>query len=289
MGSLLTPQQMQLMQFMSPAQQQKAVFDAASERETFGNPITEMGDNNSPIQVSYGNRGTRRVVTGGTPYNKPSTGIEEYQFAKGQGYKGTFEDFAKDMKRAGASSNSVTIPAGMTPMGEAVDKNFSQQYVDWKSGGNVNAARNMTQIAGVLQSIAAGQQVSGAVQGLVPDFVKAFTNPDSVQAQEQVAGVIQQSMKEIMGAQFTEKEGAAMIARAFNPQLEPAVNAGRLAMLMEQLKGQAMAKQSMVDYVDAKGTLIGYKGPRVDAASFYSGVLKQLDGGQGQDVGSYFK
>ena len=277
------------MQFMSPEQQQKAVFDAASERETFGNPITDMGSNNSPIQVSYGNRGTRREVAGGTPYNKPSTGIEEYLYAQGQGYKGSFADYTAGMKRAGASSNSVTIPTGMTPMGEAVDKKFSEQYVDWKSGGNVNAARNMTQIAGVLQSIAAGQQVSGAVQGLIPDFVKAFTNPNSVQAQEQVAGVVQQSMKEIMGAQFTEKEGAALIARAFNPQLEPAVNAGRLAMLMEQLKGQAMAKQSMVDYVDANGTLGGYKGPRVDAASFYSGVLKQLDGGQGKDVGSYFR
>ena len=53
-GSMLSPEQMQLMQFMSPEQQQKTVFDAASDRETFGNPITEMGENNSPIQVSYG-------------------------------------------------------------------------------------------------------------------------------------------------------------------------------------------------------------------------------------------
>ena len=285
----LNAQQAKLFPLLSTTDQQKMLVDAAGQRETFSNPITEMGPGGNPVQVVYGSGGSRRVVPGATPFNKPTSGIQEYEYAKEQGYNGTLEQFQNARAKAGASSNVVSIPKGMTPMGEAVDKNFAQLYVDWKAGGNVNAARNITQISGVLQSIASGQQVSGPVLGLIPGFVQAFTNPNAVDAQENVAGVVQQSMKEIMGTQFTEREGAQLIARAFNPQLSPEVNARRLAMLMEQLKGQAKAKQSMVDYIDLNGTLTGYIGPRVDAGSFYSNVMGQLEnGGAGKDIGSYF-
>jgi len=285
----LNAQQAKLFPLLSTTDQQKMLVDAAGQRETFSNPITEMGPGGNPVQVVYGSGGSRRVVPGATPFNKPTSGIQEYEYAKEQGYNGTLEQFQNARAKAGASSNVVSIPKGMTPMGEAVDKNFAQLYVDWKAGGNVNAARNITQISGVLQSIASGQQVSGPVLGLIPGFVQAFTNPNAVDAQENVAGVVQQSMKEIMGTQFTEREGAQLIARAFNPQLSPEVNARRLAMLMEQLKGQAKAKQSMVDYIDLNGTLTGYIGPRVDAGLFYSNVMGQLEnGGAGKDIGSYF-
>jgi len=285
----LNAQQAKLFPLLPTTDQQKMLVDAAGQRETFSNPITEMGPGGNPVQVVYGSGGSRRVVPGATPFNKPTSGIQEYEYAKQQGYSGTLEQFQNARAKAGASSNVVRIPEGMTPMGKAVDEKFAQSYVDWKAGGNVNAARNITQISGVLQSIASGQQVSGPVLGLIPGFVQAFTNPNAVDAQENVAGVVQQSMKEIMGTQFTEKEGAQLIARAFNPQLQPEVNARRLAMLMEQLKGQAKAKQSMVDYIDLNGTLTGYIGPRVDAGSFYSNVMGQLEnGGAGKDIGSYF-
>ena len=285
----LNDQQVKLFPLLSTPDQQKMLVKAAGQRETFSNPITEMGPGGNPVQVVYGTNGSRRVVPGATPFNKPTSGIQEYEYAKQQGYSGTLEQFQNARAKAGASSNVVRIPEGMTPMGKAVDENFAQAYVDWKAGGNVNAARNITQISGVLQSIASGQQVSGPVLGLIPGFVQAFTNPNAVDAQENVAGVVQQSMKEVMGTQFTEKEGSQMIARAFNPQLEPEVNARRLAMLMEQLKGQAKAKQSMVDYIDLNGTLTGYIGPRVDAGLFYSNVMGQLEnGGAGKDIGSYF-
>jgi len=285
----LNAQQAKLFPLLPTTDQQKMLVDAAGQRETFSNPITEMGPGGNPVQVVYGANGSRRVVPGATPFNKPTSGIQEYEYAKRQGYLGTFEQFQHGMAKAGASSNVVSIPKGMTPMGKVVDENFAPLYVAWKAGGNVNAARNITQISGVLQSIASGQQVSGPVLGLIPGFVQAFTNPNAVDAQENVAGVVQQSMKEIMGTQFTEREGAQLIARAFNPQLSPEVNARRLAMLMEQLKGQAKAKQSMVDYIDLNGTLTGYIGPRVDAGSFYSNVMGQLEnGGAGKDIGSYF-
>ena len=285
----LNDQQVKLFPLLSTPDQQKMLVKAAGQRETFSNPITEMGPGGNPVQVVYGTNGSRRVVPGATPFNKPTSGIQEYEYAKGQGYSGTLEQFQNARAKAGASSNVVSIPEGMSPLNKAVDEKFAQVYVDWKAGGSVSAARNMTQIGGVLQAIQSGQKVSGPVLGLIPGFVQAFTNPNALDAQETVAGVVQLSMREIMGPQFTEKEGVAMIARAFNPQLSAEVNARRLAMLMEQLQGQSLAKQSMVDYVDANKTLAGYKGPQVDAGLFYRNVMSRLESdGAGKDIGSYF-
>jgi hypothetical protein len=286
----LNAQQAKLFPLLPATDQQKMLVEAASQRETFSNPITEMGPGGNPVQVVYGTNGSRRVVPGATPFNKPTSGIQEYEYAvNNHKYAGTFQQFQKEMAKAGASSNVVSIPEGMSPLNKAVDEKFAQVYVDWKAGGSVSAARNMTQIGGVLQAIQSGQKVSGPVLGLIPGFVQAFTNPNALDAQETVAGVVQLSMREIMGPQFTEKEGVAMIARAFNPQLSAEVNARRLAMLMEQLQGQSLAKQSMVDYVDANKTLAGYKGPQVDAGLFYRNVMSRLESdGAGKDIGSYF-
>jgi hypothetical protein len=41
--------------------------------------------------------------------------VQEYQFAVGQGYKGTFNDWIKEKARAGAATNSVTF-GGLTPV-----------------------------------------------------------------------------------------------------------------------------------------------------------------------------
>jgi hypothetical protein len=40
----------------------------------------------------------------------PPTSIQEYNFAVGQGYKGTFQEFVNEQKKAGAPSTTITLP-----------------------------------------------------------------------------------------------------------------------------------------------------------------------------------
>lgn len=61
-------------------------------------------------QVRYG-PGGKVVAQGPAKVEAPPTNVREYQFAQGQGYKGTFEQFQKDMKKAGASNTSVNVNA----------------------------------------------------------------------------------------------------------------------------------------------------------------------------------
>ena len=256
--------------------------------ETWGAPVTEM-QNGQPIRVSYSNLGNRKVVTGSGAYESPTGNIKDYEYAVKQGYKGTFQQFQKEAAEAGATK----IPGGQTPIQLKVDEKFAQDYVDWKAGGQVAAARNISQVTEVLNQIMSGQQVSGPLMGLMPDFITAITNPAALAAQERVAQVVQGSLRETLGAQFTEKEGQQIIARAFNPKLDSATNARRLAYLMQQIKQQAANKQAMVDYIDANGTLKGYTGPKVDPTAFYDRVMSELGstglGGEENPAAKFFK
>ena len=63
-----------------------------------------------------------------------------------------------------------------------------------------------------------------------------------------------------------------MIARAYNPQLSPEINARRLRKLYQKLGETAQARNAMADYFDANGTLQGYRGPEVSIADLFTAV-----------------
>jgi hypothetical protein len=70
-------------------------------------------------------------------------------------------------------------------------------------------------------------------------------------------------MKATLGAQFTEKEGANVIKRAYNPALPESENIKKIMAVQKELREIARAKKMAVDYYEANNfSLEGYKGPR---------------------------
>jgi hypothetical protein len=68
-------------------------------------------------------------------------------------------------------------------------------------------------------------------------------------------------MRQILGAAFTEKEGAGIIRRAYNPNLPQALNERRLRALYKSLKRQHDIKVSQIKYLNKHGSLEGYQFP----------------------------
>jgi hypothetical protein len=64
-------------------------------------------------------------------------------------------------------------------------------------------------------------------------------------------------MKEILGAQFTEKEGVQLIKRSYDEGLSEEQNLARLNAMIMQLEAAANAKEQMIDHFVKKGTLAG--------------------------------
>lgn len=144
------------------------------------------------------------------------------------------------------------------PMDKAYATQYGQQVL---GGGNVDAAKNLSQLRDVQGRLESGKEnLTGPMLGMVPDSVKAYTNPGAVDAKDTVEEVVQRNLREILGAQFTQKEGDRLIARAYNPSLEEKDNAKRVARLATAMEEALKAKQAAATYFQKNGTMRGFQG-----------------------------
>jgi hypothetical protein len=106
-------------------------------------------------------------------------------------------------------------------------------------------------------------------------------NPEAADAKNRVEGVIFQTLKETLGAQFTEREGKRLVEASYNPMLDPATNAARLRDYSNGLKKAVEARESQMAYLKEHKTLQGYDGATP------SGIMSQV--GVGGAEGSPIK
>jgi hypothetical protein len=166
------------------------------------------------------------------------------------------------MGKSRAGATNVTQTVG----GREADKKFAGEYVEFATGGFADTMKQVAQLQEVsktLHAIAQGKSdktLTGPVVGSLPDSLKPILAPDSQAAQDAVEEVVQRNLRLILGAQFTEKEGVRLIARAYNPKLGEAENAKRVDRLVNQITQAAEAKLDASRYFMANGTLDGWKG-----------------------------
>lgn len=176
-------------------------------------------------------------------------------------------------KPSGTTVNVAPSGQPLTPLQKAADERFAPDFVSWQSGGGASATKNVAQIGRALDEIQNGKTpLSGPLIGIQPDLLLSVTNPKALDVRQRVEQVAQESLRAILGAQFTQKEGDAFIARVFNPSLKPEVNAARLRAMFLQLETAAKQKQAMVDYARKNGTISGYEGPQPSLQDFYDAV-----------------
>ena len=97
--------------------------------------------------------------------------------------------------------------------------------------------------------------------------ILSFTDPQAKATYDRVTGIVQRTLRETLGAQFTEKEAALLIGRAYDTALSPQENAKRVSSLLAQITNINDARQSKVDYYRANGTLKDYKSPAINTSA----------------------
>jgi len=158
------------------------------------------------------------------------------------------------------------------------DEKFSGEYVKWKTGGFADTAKNLAQLDDAVNELeTSANELTGKFIGNVPDPVLQFVEPRAIAVREQIEEVVQRNLREILGAQFTEKEGERLIARAYNKRLSPKENIKRVRRLMQQIGNAAKAKQEASDYFEQNGTLEGFKGKTYTMNDFMS-ILGEAKG-----------
>lgn len=148
----------------------------------------------------------------------------------------------------------------LTPLEEKRDKEFGKTFQEFSDkGGYANVAGNLDLLRNISTRLGTDEG-DDLVNTIQPKMLRDLFNPESAAAQEDVETVVQQSLKQILGGQFSEKEAKQLIERAYNPRLPAATNKAKLDSLIKKIEAGAKAKQASIDYASKHGTLKGFKG-----------------------------
>jgi hypothetical protein len=119
--------------------------------------------------------------------------------------------------------------------------------------------KNLEYAKGILadSSVATGSFVSmlpDAVRSRIPGLQRGISARDAVR------NVVQQTLRETLGAQFARIEGEMMMERAFDARMPESENIRRINLLADEVVNYAKAKSAAAEYLKQNGTMFGYAG-----------------------------
>lgn len=165
------------------------------------------------------------------------------------------------LKTLGRRVSSSTTP---DKGAQAVDRAYSKEYVDWITNGEPEASQAIGELNSALGNLQKKTNLTGPVIGTISSIpivgkpVQDILFPKSANTQEMVESTVQRSLRPILGAQFTEKEGERLISRVYNPRLDESINAQRLQRLITKLQNAYKNKQEAAAYFKDHNTLAGF-------------------------------
>lgn len=144
-----------------------------------------------------------------------------------------------------------------------VDEVYAKEYVPFKLTGSRDIENNLSALTEARRVLSTpGLTPTGPLMGLLSDtMLSQFPSGKAqITARELIETVGQRNLKEILGAQFAQKEGEAFLARVFNPKLAPEQNMRRAARLMTQIERAYQDKLDAAAHFEQNGTLKGFEG-----------------------------
>lgn len=157
---------------------------------------------------------------------------------------------------------------------ESADKTMGKEYVDYSAGGGAaTTASNLGLLQGAVNKLKHVDVGPGGVEkpiknddsysgisGYFPEFVQDFVNSRGSSVRDDIRSAIQNTLKQVLGAQYTEREGERIFARAYNPRLNDEENARRAGNVLSQLQAMASQKDAAAKHFERFHTLEGFKG-----------------------------
>lgn len=141
------------------------------------------------------------------------------------------------------------------------DEAFAEQNLKWNTTDRATSYNNIVNIRTAMNTLQSGANVSGLDVSLLDDFewLQAGIFSPAANFKSDIRDVVFQSLREKLGAQFTEKEGERLVAASFNSKLSEEENYARVQRLLDASMMVYDAKQGMSDYFEDNGTLDGYR------------------------------
>lgn len=169
--------------------------------------------------------------------------------------------FAALAKGAASIAKAERIAADggldLTPGQRAIDEAYKEVYSDFVvKGGSSKAISNISQLDDSVRQLNKDPSLTGRQFALRPDTALPAA---TLALKENVARVVTQGMKEIIGAAFAASEADQFISRSFNQILPASVNAERLRRLRAGMKLAFEAKNAAARHYEKFGTLSNWE------------------------------
>jgi hypothetical protein len=148
--------------------------------------------------------------------------------------------------------------SGMTKGQVALDQQTAKEYTKWLDESPKIEA-NLSDLESVKEDLRkAGALMSGPIVGKLPKIARSSS---SIETQQKVDKITTETLRQILGAQFTEKEGETIRALSYDPELEPEANIKKINDGINRLKALAKEKQDRMGYFENNEmSMSGYKG-----------------------------
>lgn len=146
----------------------------------------------------------------------------------------------------------------LSPFAKKRDEDFAAEYNKWRSGDSASFFEKIHQLQAAAKLLRSNENLSGPVLGRLPPFIRESLHPQAVDVRADIERVIQSTLRETLGAQFTAEEGKALLARTFNPNAPEEFNLGNVESVLRDMEGIAASREAMAQYVETHDTLKGY-------------------------------
>jgi hypothetical protein len=149
-----------------------------------------------------------------------------------------------------------------TPAQKSADEAFASEYAKWSAGGGFSGVENQLEsLEAQIPRLESSDTISGPIMGRLWDPIRQAINPDSISTQQNVERNIQATLRETLGAQFTEKEAEGLLRRSYDPRLDERENIERLRGMISELRSRANTKNDSAGYFERNGTIRGWTPP----------------------------
>jgi hypothetical protein len=193
----------------------------------------------------------------------------------------------EEAKRRAGSPGGLDL----TPGQKKVDEEFGKIMAEYTLKGGPQIASNLKNLQEKIKILESGElNVSGPIIGTLPDALMGALTPDAASFLSDIRDIVFQSLREKLGAQFTEREGNRLVAAAFNQYLDESRNVARLQRLYDTIDQAARSKEAAIQYYEEYGTLKGYEVPLLNFETIMEGLVSNSDfeGMTDEELESYF-
>jgi len=162
---------------------------------------------------------------------------------------------------AAAQNNANKVSNKETPGEKALSEATGKEYAQYVAqGGSASAGTHLSNIDSVINDLETGKVTTGGITGMAPDWARAKLDSSGLAAQQKITDAVMSSLRQTLGAQFTENEGKKVLGTAYDPNLPTQENVIKLKALKTKLEQMAKAKDDSMKYFEENGSMRGYKG-----------------------------